>query len=234
MPIALEDGYYMTHDLAHVSCLGVESHRLRDCVARAKSRRIKGVFGHPSYGFTGDDLDFLTELPWVEAVWFWDANIKNIDGLYSLPELQFFGVFPKRPAIDFHRFPKLRTAVVEPKARDEGLGSLKHLERLHIWHYRPKTRVFCELEFPESLSELQINWANASSLDSLPTLPELRRLEIHRCRNLESLGDLGSKFPKLEHLVVAASGRVKSGEGERVVRDLPNLTHAYVRDAKLV
>jgi hypothetical protein len=65
-------------------------------------------------------------------------------------------------------------------------------------------------------------------------LPNLRRLEIHRCRNLESLGDLGAKFPCLEHLVVAACGRVMPGEGERVVHDLPAIVHAYVRDAKVV
>jgi hypothetical protein len=234
MPIALEDGFYISHDLAHVSCLAIDSHRLEDCVARVRAKRIKGVLGHPSYGFVGQDLDFLTEVPWLEAVWFWDISLKNIDGLYALEDLRHFGVHPKRPPIDFSRFPKLRRAIVEPKARDRGLGSLSHLELLHIWHYRPTTKDFSGLEFPGSLAELQINWANASTLDSLPALPNLRRLEIHRCRNLESLGDLGAKFPCLEHLVVAACGRVMPGEGERVVHDLPAIVHAYVRDAKVV
>jgi hypothetical protein len=234
MPIALEDGYYLSHDLAHVTCLGVDSGRLGECVARVKANRIKGVFGHSSYGFTGQDLDFLSEIPWVEAVWFWDINLNNIDGLYALSELRYFGVSPKRPPIDFSKFPKLRKAIVEPKAHDRGLGALSQLELLHIWRYRPKQKDFSALEFSDSLSELQINWANPSSLESLPEIRGLRRLEVHRCRNLESLGDLGTKFPNLEHLVVAACGRVLSGEGERVIRDLPNLSHAYVRDAKLV
>jgi hypothetical protein len=135
-------------------------------------------------------------------------------------------VHPKRSAIDFSRFPKLRKAIVEPKARDRGIGSLMQPELLHLWHYRPKRQDFSELELPESLSELQFNWANASSLESLPGLPELRRLEVHRCRNLESLGDLGSKFPRLEHLVVAACGRVRPGEGERWSAIFPiSLTH---------
>lgn len=38
----------------------------------------------------------------------------------------------------------------------------------------------------------------------------------------------------LEHLVVAACGHVHCGEGERGVRDLPGLTHAYVGDSRLV
>lgn len=234
MPITLEDGFHISHDLTHVSSLAIDSQRLEDCIARVRAHQIKGVFGAPSYGFVGQDLDFLTDVPWVEAVGFLDINLKSIDGLYSLQELRHFGVHPKRPPIDFNRFPKLRKAIVEPKARDRGLGSLSHLELLHIWHYRPNTKDFSRLELPTSLAELQINWANVSSLESLPALPALRRLEIHRCRNLQSLGDLGTKFPRLEYLVVAACGRVMPGVGERVVRDLPALVHAYVRDAKVV
>jgi hypothetical protein len=234
MPIALENDFYVTHDLAHVSCLGIDTFRLNECVAKATAQRMKGVFGHPSYGFKGQDLGFLRELPWIEAVWFWDVDIKDIDALYAVQELQFFGVHPKRPAIDFSSFVKLRKAVIHPRPCDHGMRSLKQLELLHVWHYRPKRKDFSQLEFPESLRELQVNWANASSLESLPALPELRRFEVHRCRNLRYLGDLGAKFPRLEHLVVAACGRVDPGEGERVVRTLSHLKHAYVRDAKLV
>jgi hypothetical protein len=234
MPIALEDGYFQTHDLAHVTCLGIESGRIDECIAHVKSRRILGVFGHRSYGFTGADLDFLSEIPWLEVVWFWDVNLKSIDGLYSLHDLLHFGVHPKRPPIDFSRFPKLRKAVVEPKAKDRGLGGLSELQVLHVWHYRPKDESFASLGLSPSLLELEINWANPKSLESLPALPRLRRLEVHRCRNLQYLGDLGAKFPQLEHLVVGACGRVLPGEGERVVRDLPRLRHAYVGDAKLV
>jgi hypothetical protein len=234
VPIALEDGFYFTHDLTHGSCLGIDSRCLGDCIAMVKTRRIKGVFGHPRYGFAGQDVDFLVDIPWIEAVWFWDCNLKNIDGLYLLTELQHFQLSPKRPAVDFSKFPKLRSAVVEPKTRDRGLSLLKQLELLHIWHYRPKQKDFTAFEFPDSLSELQLNWANVSSLESLPRLPELRRLEVHRCFNLEFLGDLAAKFPRLEHLVVDACGRVRCGEGERAIRDLPNLKHAWVRDAKLI
>lgn len=234
MPIAREGKFLQTHDLAHVSCLGIESNRLEECIARIRRKRIKGVFGHPSFGFTGADLDFLRQMPWVEVVWFWDVSLTNIDGLYALPDLQHLGVHPKRPGIDFGQFLRLRKLILEPRRGDRGVGSLPELGLLHIWHYRPAGRDFSRLEFPESLTELQIDWANATTLSSLPSLPRLRRLEVHRCRNLESLADIGVKFPQLEHLVVAACGRVTRAEGERVVADLPNLSHAYVGDKKLV
>src|SRR5215471_11666180 len=112
MPIALEDGFCVTRDLAHVSCLAIDSGRLDQCVARIKAQQIKGILGNSSYGFVGHDFDFVEELPWIEAVWFWDVNMKNIEGLYSLRRLQYFGVHPKRPPIDFGRFPELRKAIV--------------------------------------------------------------------------------------------------------------------------
>jgi len=233
MPIERREGFYQSEDLGHVESVGIESDRVRECVDFAKVRRIRGVFGFPGFGFAGTDLDFLAELPWLESVWFWDIHLKNVDGLYALPELQRFGVHPKRPPIDFSRFPRLREAVVEPRARDRGLGTLTELESLHYWRLRPKDRSFDALEFPDSLVELEINWANVESLDSLPALPNLRRLGVHRCRNLTDLGDLGQKFPKLEHLVVAACGRVLPGEGERVIQTLPKLIHAFVRDSVL-
>jgi hypothetical protein len=232
MPIAREGGFHVTHDLAHVTCVGIESSRLEACLARVKRDRTKGVFGHPRFGFTGQDLDFLADMPWIEVVWFWDIDLQSIDGLYALGDLQHFGVHPRRPPLDFSRFPRLRRVTIEPRARDRGLGALPALEVLHVWHFRPRDRTFSALEFPSSLVELEINWANAASLDSLPALPRLRRLEVHRCRNLESLGDLGRKFPHLEHLVVAACGKVRPAEGERVVRDLPELSHAYVQDIR--
>ncbi len=233
VPIKLEDGFYMTHDLAHVSCMGIESARLEDCIERITRDRIAGVFGHKGFGFTGDDLDFLHSMPWIEAVWFWDVKMRNVDGLYALAGLRHFGVSPARPAIDFSRFPQLRTAVVQPKARDSGLDACSHLKLLHVWRHPPKGREF-SLAVPDGLEELGVFWSSLPSLDSLPELSRLKKLEVARCRSLETLGDLGAKFPSLERLVVSASGRVRDGEGKRVARDLPRLVHAHVQGQTIV
>src|SRR5215813_1456928 len=121
MPIARENGFLQTDDLAHVLSIGIESRRFDDCISRIKAKRVKGIFGCPSFGFEGSDLDFLREMPWVESVWFWDINLKNIDALYALQNLRHFGVHPKRPPIDFSRLKRLREVVVQLKAKDCGL-----------------------------------------------------------------------------------------------------------------
>lgn len=210
--------------------LGIESSQLDECVREIGRSHITSVFGSPAFGFHESDLDVLARVPHVNAVWFWDVALKNVDGLYALDELVEFGVHPKRPAINFSKFPKLRRVVWEYKRQDTGVRSLEGLEVLHSWRYRDASKTFCNLALPRNLVELEINWANVETLDGLPHLPGLRRLEVHRCRNLRSLGSIDELFPKLEHLVVAACGRVEDQEGPRVVRQLSYVKHAYVKD----
>lgn len=233
MPIERVGSFFVSQDLTKVPSLGLESSNLNACIQEARVRPYKSVFGSPGFGFFEDSLDALNELPHLEFVWFWDIALKNIEALYTLSELKSFGVHPKRPAIDFSRLMSLRKMVWTYKPTDIGISSLQ-LKSLHIWHYAPKSKSFAGLELPETLEELQINWANPSTLEGLRPIPGLRRLEIHRCRDLENLAILPELFPKLEHLVVAACGRVGSGEGERIATSITSLKHAYVKDKKIV
>ncbi len=235
VPIHLEDGFLVTEDVWNGASLsvGIQSDRMTECVERIRRDRVTSVFGSPLFGFHGRDLDFLRDMPWVESVWFWEVKLKSIDGLYALGRLRYFGVSPTRPGIDFSRFPQLRGAVVEPRAKDHGLDACAELKRLHVWRHPSKGKPF-SLALPTGVDDLRLLWSSLTSLDDLPALPLLRKLWVARCRNLESLGDLGARFPKLEHLVITACGRVRDGEGRRVSRDLPHLTHAWVRNEKVV
>jgi hypothetical protein len=190
------------------------------------------VFGAPSFNFKEDNLDFLAGLPTLQKIWFWDIKLRDVNGVYGLAQLRDFGVHPKRPGIDFSRLATLEQVVLEYNARDTGLESLQRLTTLHVWHFNPKCRSFEGLELPLSLVELQINWANPRSLKGLPQLIHLKRLEIHRCRNLETLRELPRIAPNIEFLAVAACGRV--ADSEEVVKCLPKLRHAFVRDSVLV
>jgi hypothetical protein len=230
MPIARDGRFLVWRDMQHTPGLGLESDQLVECVEEARIVPFKGLFGNPAFGFREPTLNVLNALPEVEAVWFWDVELRNVDALYSLRGLSHFGVHPKRPALDFARLQALKQLVWFYKPADTGVQSLLALESLHIWHYREKTKSLSDLALPPNLVELEINWASVETLDGLPTLPRLRRLEVHRCRNLRSLGNIALRFPLLEHLVVAACGKVEDGEGARVARQLPRLKHAYVKD----
>jgi hypothetical protein len=234
MPIARENGFLHSHDSGLGTRLGIESDKLKECIEYAKCIGIRGVFGAPSFGFLESDLDFLAELPWIEDVWLWDINLKDIEGLYELEDLRYLGVEPKRPPIDFGHFAKLQTAVLTLQKDDRGLEKLTGLETLHLWHFRSKANTFASLHLPDSLKELQINWANPESLETLQRLTNLKSLEIHRCRNLKTIGNLASKYPALERLIIEACGNLAIDEAAEAIKACPNLAHAFVQNAKLV
>lgn len=233
MPIVRQGAFLVSQDLTAVPSLGLASSNLDACIQEAKSRPYLSVFGSPAFGFLEDSLSALDQLTQLEHIWFWDVSLKNIDALYGLSKLTSFGVHPKRPAIDFSRLRSLRQLVLTYKPGDVGIGSLP-LRSLAVWRYAPKEKSFARLELPETLEELKILWANPATLAGLPGIPGLRRLEIHHCRNLESLAILPELFPALEHLVVDACGRVDLEEGQRVAAGIPSLRHAYVQGKKFV
>ncbi len=232
MPIARDRGFLRWPDAPHCASLGIESGRLHECLDQIKDGGFRGVFGSPGFGFAEQDLDFLKDIPFIESVWFWDVALNDIDGLYALANLRHFGLHPKRPAIEFDKFRQLQSAVIELRPKDSGLAQLQSLQTLHLWRHKEKHLAL--LSLPDSLVELQLNWASMNSLDQLQALPNLRRLELHHCRSLESLGVLCEKFPNLEHLVIAACGRMSADEGSRSVRGSRKLKHAIVQSSVLV
>lgn len=233
MPIAREGEFLLTHDLTPSTSIGLESAQLQACIQEAKRRGYRSVFGSPDFGFHEDSLDALAYLPDLEFIWFWEVELKNVDALYGLTQLKRFGVHHQRPAIDFSRLPSLRGMVWMPRTKDRGVDTLS-LDWLNVWHYNPKSRHFADLDLPSTLQALDISWANPASVDGLRSIPGLRRLELHRCRNLADLKALPELYPSLEFLLVDACGRVRPEEALAVVKQMPNLTHACVQGKLLV
>jgi hypothetical protein len=208
MPIERKNGFLEFHDLGITPSLGLESSRLADCIAEVQRREWRGVFGNPGFGFRESDLDFLEALPELEQVWLWDGQLKDIEGLYALRDLRYLGIHPDRPGIDFSRFLSLETLVWAHNKHDPGVAELPMLRELFVWHFKPRAKSFDGLAIPQSVEQLEINWANPETLDGLPTLPRLRKLEFHRCRNLASLAGLDRIAPNLETLLIGSSGKV--------------------------
>jgi hypothetical protein len=234
MPISREGKFLITRDLGHTLHIGLESSALPACIAEAKRAGYKGVFGSPVFGFNEQNLECLRELPDLESLWFWDIRLNDVDAVYSLSRLQMLGIHPRRPPLDFSRLPSLRELVLNPLPRDSGVQDLQALDVLHIWHFQPKTKSFADLQIPSNLRELKLNWANPEVIQGLRALPSLKRLEIHRCRNLRSLAGLSDLYPNLEHLVVAACGRIISSQERAHVSRLPHLKHAFIQDSRVL
>ena len=202
MPIKRISNFLESDDLGITHSLGIESDQLSACIKEIRDRNIQGAFGCPVFGFKEEDLDFFHEIPFIRQVWFWEIKLKDIAGLYALEGLEYFGVSEKRPSIDFSRFPSLRKAVWHPIRNDSGLGDLGNLEELDIWRFKPKAQSYSDLEIPNGLRKLDLNWCSPTTLDEMPVLPNLEELQFHYCRNLESIDSVLRVAPNIKRLVI--------------------------------
>ncbi len=225
-----ESGFYEWHDnLGKGPGVGVESHRIDECLAHYHRHGFRGLFGHPSFGFTQDNLDFLAHATNARWLWFWDISLRNVDPIYELTGLEYLGIHPKRPGIDFSRFKSLSTVINHWIKADRGI-SASTITEYHLWHYKPTSKSFAGLEIPAGVERLELYWANPMTLAGLPVKRNLKVLEIHRCRNLEDLSELPRIAPNLEKLLTTTSSKIDATEG---VLNHPKLKEALI-DGKCV
>jgi len=231
MAIEKVDGFFVGHFPEHIASLGIESARLISCLEEVNKSRIRGVFGSPSYGFCESNLDFLERINHVESVWFWDISLNCIEGIYSLSNLRYFGVHPKRKPIDFSKLQSLEEMVWEFKKQDKGVGLLSRLRKLSLHSFNPKSKTFAELELPPNLEQLKIIRANPLNLMNLPTLNKLKELELSYLSNLTSLNEIERIAPNLERLIVDNCKRLKSYE---TIYQLRKINYVFILGQRII
>lgn len=224
-------GFYEWHDKGCPPAVGIESGRLDACVARYNEGGFGGLFGHPGFGFHEENLDFLNRTKVKPSwLWFWDVALKDVDALYALDELDYFGMNPKRPGIDFSRFRRITFVVNHWLKQDTGIAKAD-ISKYNLWHFKPRSKSFADVEIPLGVKRLEFYWANPSNLDGLPVLKNLTELEIHRCRNLADLSALPRIAPNLRHLLATTSSRLLAQVG---VLDHPMLQTARIDGKELL
>jgi hypothetical protein len=234
MPIDFNNnGSIYWADSPQTPSLGIRSKDIDKCISELKRRKLKGIFGTVPY-FTEETLDFLYEVPWVEAAQFYDIDLKSVDGLYHLPNLKYLRISGKRPPIDFGKLTTLTLLVLEYHKRDQRLYELTNLQEMHLWRFKADHKSIATGIIPQNIKELGLFWSNVETLNGLPELHNLRRLEIARCRNLASLASLNEKAPNLEWLVIDTCGRLTEGEARRVADNMHTLKHCFAAKKLIV
>lgn len=208
-----ESGFHEWHDhIDGMPAVGIESNRIDDCLAHYHRHGFCGLFGHSMFGFTQDNLDFLAHATNAKWLWFWDVSLRDVNPIYDLVDLEYFGIHPKRPGIDFSRFPKLRIAINHWIKADRGISE-STISNYHLWHYKPAAKSFEGLELPTGVQRLELYWANPETLAGLPVMQKLQVLQIHRCRNLRDLSELPRIAPNLQKLLTTTSSKIDATEG---------------------
>jgi len=208
MNIHRENGFFIS-DVDSPRSIGIESQRLDECIAHYHDGGFGGVFGNPSFGFRGTDLDFLAKCLSARRVWFWDCSFACVDGLYALTDLVYCGIMEKRPGVDYSRFNRLHTLVCHWNKKDSGLNqsSIKHL---YLWHFNPRSKVFDGIAIPQGIQRLELTWLSPYTLDGLPIMNNLSELQIHRGRNLSDISLLPTIAPNLKKLIITTCGQLKA------------------------
>ena len=217
--------------LGRPRAVGIESGRVEECMARYNEADFRGLFGSPHFGFLDENLDFLNHAR-VKPVWlwFWDVDVKNVEGLYGVDELDEFGINPKRPGIDFSRFRRLSLVVNHWLKHDTGIAN-SAIKKYNLWHFKPRSKSFADVEIPLGVERLELYWANPANLDGLPVLKNLTELQIHRCSNIADLSALPRIAPNLRHLLATTSSRLAPKAG---VLDHPKLETARIDGKELI
>ena len=78
-----------------------------------------------------------------------------------------------------------------------------------IWHLRENLKSFDNLYQNDSLSYLELNWANIKNFDGIEKFKNLKRLELHYCIKLETDFGLSRLKDSLEFLHINTSKKFK-------------------------
>jgi len=225
MPITKSGQFFTWNDSPFGPSLGIDTINIDNCITEIIKENYESIFGCSPFGFKQDNFEFLKKIPHIRYIHFWEVCIKNIDGLYNLKNLEHFSVGPKRPAINFIKFPKLKKVIWDHKKKDTGINQLHDLKVIDLWRY--KSPSYETLELPDSLEYMEVNWSDPENLKSLKRLSNLKELQIHFCRNLKSLNGIKEHAPNIEKLVIT---NCKNLEDISDIKKLKNLKHAWIQD----
>jgi hypothetical protein len=192
-------------------------------------------------GWRGENVNFLQSLPNLKSLTIIDFNIKSIDAVHCLHELQKiqFSTYSKVP-INFNSFPKLTNCGFEWIKGSDSLFECSNLKNLGINRYDKRSSdVFSQLvnlekltilnspiENLQGLSSLRkllylsmANLKEVTALRGLEDLQQLEELEIQRCKGI---GDISEVFRlnKLKRLLLIDIGDIASIKGIENLKEL--------------
>lgn len=185
-------------------------------------------------GWRGENVNFLQFLPNLRSLTIIDLNIKSIDAVHYLNELEKvqLSTYSKVP-IDFNCFPKLTNCGFEWIKGSDSLFECSGLKYLGLNRYDKRySDIFYQLinlnrltllnspfenlqgfSLLEKLTYLSMtNLKNITSLHGLEDLHNLEELEIQRCKGIGDISDV-LKLNKLKRLLLIDIGDIASIKG---------------------
>ena len=192
-----KDGFVFFDGFFNTPVFNLDNWNIENKVEYILRNNIKNI----SLDQSLDNFDFLRKINFIEEIYI-SENICEID-LYQLKQLKrmIVNVKKNKPQIDYSQFPELEYLSVDWYNKFPTLVENKKLKGLILWKFRPKERNFKGLCLPESIENIEITESNINSLEGL-SLPNLKKVEVHYCRDLETLNGIELISATLESLIV--------------------------------
>jgi hypothetical protein len=182
-------------------------------------------------GWQGNDLNFLVELPQLRALKIIDFKIPSVEPIHFLHELRALDVMTYcKTEIRFSAFPQIENCGLEWRPEATSLFNCVKLKELFVNGYDGKnTDSFAKLVNLKSLAILNapiedlrglstlarlrsLRLANLKllvSLAGIEQLTNLEELEIHTCRRICSIDEIGC-LHRLRRLHLNNDGNIES------------------------
>lgn len=189
---------------------------------KMKAGSINGLRLSYSNGWRGSDVEFLDNLTWLRSVEIYSQDVKNIDSLNELTELERIGLqAPYKKGVNFSRLRKLKSLATNWTPGSESLTSCSNLEELNVTGY-PYTTIE-PLADLKRLTKLALTSTKLSSLRGVESLSDLTTLDLFRCRSLESLDGI-NELKKLQKLEIDQCKSIREISVVRQLNDLASLS----------
>jgi len=179
-------------------------------------------------GFSGQNLNFLQQLPFLTGLLLIVYNIADISVIHNLHRLKALNMGCRDiTPLDFSAFPDLKDCGLDWRPKSDSIFQCRTLERLFINQYSYKhTDKFEELT---SLSSLFFSGGPLGDLTGLQRLQNLETMGLYHLRSLSSLHGI-ENLAHLEELDIDTCRKLTSINEIQNLKRLRRLTLANCND----
>lgn len=161
-------------------------------------------------GWSGKDLDFLTDLKHLKEFKIISHEVINIEGLHILTELEYLSlaVGNAKTKLDFSAFNKLKNCYFEWLKGSDSIFGCSSLENLSLYGYNGKS--FAEISKLKHLKRLSITHNRTiRELSGVAKLIKLESLRLRGMTKLESTEEL-SRLESLKTLWISTCKKIQN------------------------
>ena len=144
---------------------------------------------------------------------FWPIQLDDISAIYRPHGLTFLRISAKAPQSNWQAPDNLRQ-VIEQQGRYSGRPGPADLTQVDLGRFKAGKISHFTCPPPDTWTELGLFSRNSQTLDGFCICPSVKILVNARYRNPQIPGDLMSRFPSLEHLVIQLCRRLTATEAQ--------------------